>query len=90
MSNSKNIKPVILAIVKLRISQSVSQSVNQSVSQSVNQSVSQSVSQKKISLNNLFQNSIATFKSISGQSESLSGLVLPNQYCPIIIYIQIL
>ena len=43
--NSEKIKPVALAVIKLRLSEGISQSVTQSVSQSVSQSISQSVSQ---------------------------------------------
>ena len=35
MSNSERIKPIVLAVIKLRLSESIGQSASQSVSQSV-------------------------------------------------------
>jgi len=48
-SNSEKIKPVALAIIELCLTEGI------------NQSGSQAVSQKKIPLNNLKKNSMATF-----------------------------
>ena len=39
MSNSEKIKPVALAVIKLRLSEGISQSVSQLLSQSVENSV---------------------------------------------------
>ena len=43
MSNSEKLKPVALAVIKLRLSEGTSQSVTQSASQSVSQLVENSV-----------------------------------------------
>jgi len=45
ISNSEKIKPVVLAVIELHLSEGISQSVSQSVSLSVCQSVSQSICQ---------------------------------------------
>ena len=52
-SNSEKIKPVVLAVIKLRLSEGISQSVSQSVSYLLTKSVENSVE-------NFFLNSVAT------------------------------
>ena len=69
MSNSGKIKPVALAIIKLRWSEDMRQLVSYVAENSI-----------------IFFNSMEIFESISGRSESLFGLSLPNQYCPIIVW----
>ena len=48
MSNSEKIKPIALAIIKLRLSENISQSVSQLLTYSVSQSAENSVN--KLSL----------------------------------------
>jgi len=43
MSTSEKIKPIILAVIELRLSEGISQSITQSVNYSVSQLLSQSV-----------------------------------------------
>jgi len=70
--NSKKIKLIALAIVKLPAS--VSQEVSQSVSQEVSQSVENSVKQ--------FFYIPSNFLKAFLFRRTCLGLVLPNQYCP--------
>ena len=66
-SNSEKIKPIILAIDELHLTEGISQAVSQSVSQSV--------SQKKIPLNKIiYKIPWQLFGDISGRYESLFGL----------------
>jgi len=70
-SNSEKIKPVVLAVIELCLTEGISQAVSQA---------------EKIPLNNFFKILWQLFESISGRSESLFlSIVLPNQYYPIII-----
>ena len=69
--NSENIKPIALAIVKLRLSEGI-----------ISQLLSHSVS-KTFCLNIFFENSVAT--AVWVHLKACLGFVLPNQYCLIII-----
>ena len=67
MSNSEKIKPVALAVTKLRLSEGISQSVENSIKQ------------KNFKLrSNLLKAFLVDLK-------ACLGLVLPNQYCLIVV-----
>ena len=74
-SNSEKIKPVALAIIELRLSEDISQSVTQLLSQSLENSV------KYIYLK--FCSNL--LKSFRVNLKACLGLVLPNQYCLIVV-----
>ena len=75
MSNSEKIKPVALAVIELHLSEGISQSV------------SYSDSQKKIPLKTLFlkfrSNVLKVFRV---DMKACLGLLLPNQYCLIVVW----
>jgi len=74
--NGENVKPIALAIVEFH-----------GIRQLVSKLVSQSVSQLKIQLNNFFLISYCSnvLKAFLVDLKAYLGLVLPNQYCPIVI-----
>ena len=70
-SNSEKIKPVALAVIELHLSEGIRQSV----------------SQLKILLNKFFLKFCSNLlKAFRVDLKAILGLVLPNQYCPIIIW----
>ena len=76
-SNSEKIKPVALEIIELRLSEGISQSVTQSVSQSVSHKIPVNKFVLKFSSNLL--------KVFRVNLKACLGLVLPKQYCLIIV-----
>ena len=76
MSNREYIKPVALAVIKLRLSEGISQSVTYLLSQSVENSVKQYFFKFRSNL----------LKAFWVDSKAGLGLVLPNQYCLIIVW----
>ena len=79
MSNSEIIKPVALAVIELRLSEGISQSVSQSFTH--DQSVSQSLTRKFCLI--IFHSNL--LKVLQVNLKACLGLVLPNQYCFIVI-----
>jgi len=72
MLNSEKIKYVTLSVTKLCLSQGISQSVTQSVTHYI-------CIETLLNKNNLL-------KAFCTDLKACLGLVLPNQYCPIIIW----
>ena len=72
--NSKKIKLIVFAVIELHLSEGISQSVSQSVRQSVENSV-----------NFFFKICSNLLKAFQVDLKACLGLVLPNQYCLIVI-----
>jgi len=71
-SNSEKIKPVAVAVIKLCLSEGIRQLVSQSV---------------KILLSKKFLKFRGNFlKAFQVNLKTYLGLVLPNQYCPIVVW----
>ena len=65
--NSEKIKPVVLAIIKLSLSEGIRQAVSQSVENSI-----------ELYFSKLCSNLLETFRVVL---KALLGLVIHNQYC---------
>ena len=72
MSNSEKIKPVALAVIELRLSEGISQSVRQLVSRNIHLII-------------FFKFHSNLLKVFQGDLKACLVLVLPNQYCLIVI-----
>ena len=77
MSNSEKIMPVALAVIELHLSEGISQSVTQLLSQSVENSI------KYIYIFFKFWSNL--LKAFQVDLKACLGLVLPNQYCLIVV-----
>ena len=73
MLNSEKIKPVALAVIELCLSEGISQSVTQSVTR------------KFCLINSLLKFHINLLKVFRVNLKACLGLVLPNQYCFIVV-----
>ena len=73
--NSEKIKSMALAVIELRLSEGTSRSVRQSVRQSV----------RKILLNNFLKFHSNLLKAFRVDLKACLGLVLPNEYCLIVV-----
>ena len=74
MSNSEKIKPVALAVIKLCLSEDISQLLSQLLSQSLENSVKY-----------IFIKFRSNLKAFWVDLKACLGLVLPKQYCLIVV-----